>query len=84
MQNDATEIMPILRQHITKVLLQSDVHLSDDAPLLEGGHLTSLQTVQLIGYIAERFGVEIEPDEINEEEFRSLRTIAALVQRKRC
>lgn len=82
MQNDTSEILPILRQYIAKAILQSEIHLSEDTLLLEGGHLTSLQTLQLVAYIDKCFGVEIEPEEINEEEFRSLRTITALVQRK--
>jgi acyl carrier protein len=33
-------------------------------------------------FIGEQYGVEIEPEEVNEDEFRSLKTIAALVKRK--
>jgi methoxymalonate biosynthesis acyl carrier protein len=77
------EVVGAVRQYITKDLLGSDVKLEEDTPLLEGGHLTSLQTVELVGFLSDHFGVEIEPEEVNEEEFRSLRTIAALVLRKR-
>jgi methoxymalonate biosynthesis acyl carrier protein len=77
-----TDIIVAVRDHMKKELLQSEVALEDDTPLIERGHLTSLQTVQLVMFIGEQFGVEIEPEEVNEEEFRSLKTIAALVKRK--
>jgi methoxymalonate biosynthesis acyl carrier protein len=76
------EIIVAVRTYMQKELLQSEVELADDTALIEGGHLTSLQTVQLVMFIGEQYSVEIEPEEVNEDEFRSLRTIAALVKRK--
>ena len=72
-----------LKAYISKDLLQSDATLADDSLLIESGILTSLQTIELVGFIDAEFGIEVEPEEINEEEFRSLRTIAALIERKR-
>jgi methoxymalonate biosynthesis acyl carrier protein len=76
------EIIVAVRTYMQKELLQSEVELADDTALIEGGHLTSLQTVQLVMFIGEQYSVEIEPEEVNEDEFRSLQTIAALVKRK--
>ncbi len=77
------ETIEKLRFFIVKSLLQSDMTLTDDALLIESGILTSLQTIELVDFIAREFGVEIDPEEINEEEFRSLSTIASLVTRKK-
>jgi len=74
-----TEVIGVLREHILKEILGQDVALADDTPLIEGGHLASLQTVELIAFIAERYGVEIEPEEVDETNFRSLDSIATLV-----
>jgi acyl carrier protein len=82
MGSSDADIIVAVRTYMQKELLQSEVELSDDTPLIEGGHLTSLQTVQLVMFIGEHYGVEIEPEEVNEDEFRSLKTIAALVKRK--
>jgi acyl carrier protein len=82
MGSSEADIIAAVRTYMQKELLQSEVELADDTPLIEGGHLTSLQTVQLVMFIGEHYGVEIEPEEVNEDEFRSLKTIAALVQRK--
>lgn len=71
-----------LKRFITAELLQSDVKLDEDTLLLQSGTLTSLQTIGLVEFIQNEFGVEIEPEEISEREFKSLRTISALVSRK--
>ena len=82
MGSSEADIIVAVRNYMQKELLQSQVELGDETPLIEGGHLTSLQTVQLVMFIGEQYGVEIEPEEVNEDEFRSLKTIAALVKRK--
>ncbi|MET0591496.1 MAG: phosphopantetheine-binding protein [Polyangiaceae bacterium] len=82
MGSSEADIISAVRTYMQKELLQSEVELADDLALIEGGHLTSLQTVQLVMFLSEQYGVEIEPEEVNEDEFRSLKTIAALVKRK--
>lgn len=79
MATSKQDVIPVLRDYIVKEILGQAVELADDTPLIEEGHLASLQTVELVGYIAERFGVEIEPEEIDETNFRSLSSIADLV-----
>lgn len=51
-----------------------------DEPLIEGGLLTSLQTVELVLHIEERFNIEIDPELVDEVNFRTLRTVAHLVE----
>jgi acyl carrier protein len=53
----------------------------DDA-LIEDGILTSLQTVELVMFIEEKYGIEIEPELVNEENFRTLGTVASIVESK--
>ena len=72
-----------IREHIQKELLQrSDLDLADDTALIEDGYVTSLQAVELVMFLEERFQVQIDPEEVNEEEFHSLDTIATLVEGK--
>lgn len=73
------EVIGQLRRFVVEQVLGREEKLDDDTALIEGGYLTSLQTVELVAYIAEAFQVEIEPEEVDEERFRSLATIAALV-----
>jgi len=54
----------------------------DDEPLIENGVMTSLQTVELVTFLEDRFGIMIEDDEFDEENFGSVDAIATLVEGK--
>lgn len=56
--------------------------ISDDELLIENGVLTSLQTVELVMFMEDRFGIVVEDDELDEENFGSVRSIASLVESK--
>jgi acyl carrier protein len=75
-------IETVLHDHIASEILDRRIELLPDALLIEDGILTSLQTLELVMFIEEEFGIEVEPEEFNEAEFRSLRTIADLIRRK--
>lgn len=77
------EVKPLIREHLlTELLRRQDIPLDDETPLIEEGYVTSLQAVELVMFLEERFQVQIDPEEVNEEEFHSLNTIADLVERK--
>lgn len=76
------EVIPAVRDFIKSELLQnSDIQIADDDALIDEGYLTSLQTVELLMFLEEQFEVEIDPSDVDEENFHSLNTIAALVER---
>ena len=54
----------------------------DDEPLIENGVLTSLQTIELVTFLEERFGIVVEDDEFDEENFGSVEAVAKLVESK--
>ncbi|MEV4636646.1 acyl carrier protein [Actinoplanes sp. NPDC049548] len=54
--------------------------LTVDTPLLEWGVLDSLKTARLVTYIRQEFGVRVPPREMTGGNFRSLASIAALVE----
>lgn len=56
--------------------------IPDKEPLIEKGYLTSLQTVELVMFMEDRFGITVEDEELNEENFASIRAIAELVASK--
>ena len=60
----------------------TSVPLTDTTDLIGDGLLTSLQTVELVTYLDERFGIEVDDEEFVEENFRSVDTIAQLVESK--
>jgi acyl carrier protein len=66
-----------LRSHVT-----GDREVADDELLIENGVLTSLQTVELVMFLDERFGIEVTEDEFVEENFQSVNAVARLVASK--
>ncbi len=53
-----------------------------DYLILENGVLTSMQTVELVLFLEERFGISVEEEEFVEENFASIDKIAAYVGSK--
>lgn len=56
--------------------------VADDELLIENGVLTSLQTVELVMFMEDRFGIVVEDDELDEETFATVQSIASLVESK--
>ena len=76
-ENVAAEIQGWLRENVT-----GGREVSPDEPLIENGVLTSLQTVELVTFLEERFDIIVEDEEFDEENFGSVETIAGLVASK--
>lgn len=76
------EILDILRSYVSEQVLQdSTVKIEPDTPLLEWGILNSVSTVQLIGFIRERFEIEVPPEDVAGRNFRDLQSISQLLER---
>lgn len=73
----APEIREWLKQNVT-----GGREVADDEPLIENGVLTSLQTVELVMFLEERFGIVVEDEEFDEENFGSIDAISELVASK--
>ena len=76
-ENAAAEIQGWLRENVT-----GGREVSPDEQLIENGVLTSLQTVELVTFLEERFDIIVEDEEFDEENFGSVEAIATLVSGK--
>ncbi len=76
-QNATGEIREWVKENVT-----GSGELSDDYQLIENGVLTSLQTVELVMFLEERFGISVEDEELDEENFGTVGSIASLVASK--
>ena len=56
--------------------------LSDDYPLIRKGVLTSLQTVELVMFMEDRFDIIVEDEDMIEDNFATLDDIAVLIESK--
>ena len=76
-ENAVAEIQGWLRDNVT-----GGREVSPDEPIIENGVLTSLQTVELVTFLEERFDIFVEDEEFDEENFGSIEAIAGLVANK--
>ncbi len=74
----------IIRTHIAQNILFSKTYAHpDDASFLEEGIIDSMNVMELIMFVEEKFGVAVADDEIVPDNFDSVARIAAFVRRKR-
>jgi acyl carrier protein len=57
--------------------------LTATTPLISGGILDSLATLDLVSFLEERFGITIEAHEVDRDRLDTLDAIAALVASRR-
>jgi acyl carrier protein len=77
------QVTTSVREHIVATWLNGDSRgFDDDTDLQQTGILDSFSTLELVSFIDERFGVQLQPAEINAETFKSVRTIANLIGAK--
>lgn len=63
--------------------LNADADFENCEDLVEEGLLTSLEMVMLISEISSRMGVQLPPEEIVPENFRSVESIRVLIEKAR-
>lgn len=78
-----SDIRDEIRKHIANEFPGGDGLDLESVDLLEEEIIDSLGIFTLIGFIEDQFGVSVEPEEINLENFQSLDSITALVESKR-
>ena len=79
-----TDIRQRIRKHIAEEFMDGRISdLSDDTPLVDEEIIDSLGIFLLLGIIKERFGIEIEPEDVTLENFATVNAITALVEDKR-
>jgi acyl carrier protein len=73
-----------IRNFITAEILHgsSSNPLGDHEPLIESGIIDSMGIMTLLAYVEEQFSIQIPSDDLVPENFASISSIAALVDRQ--
>jgi acyl carrier protein len=81
MDTAQSDVKATIKDYILQEFLpgESPESLDDTTPLITGGVLDSIATVKLIAFLEERYGVQIEPHEMNADYLNYLPDIAAIV-----
>ncbi|HEX2211250.1 MAG TPA: phosphopantetheine-binding protein [Longimicrobium sp.] len=56
--------------------------LADDEDIFATGFVNSMFAMQLVNFVEQTFGITVESDDLEIDNFRSIDAIAALVERK--
>ena len=57
--------------------------LADRSPLLESGLIDSLGILDLVGFLEEKFAIQVTDDELVPENFQNIDQLAAFVSQKK-
>jgi acyl carrier protein len=84
MAKDLTEIKSKIKTYILGHLLKNKnvENITDSTPLISGGLIDSIATMQLINFLEKEFQVEFEPHEVDKENFDTLDIISNFVTKK--
>ncbi|MEJ5225712.1 MAG: acyl carrier protein [Anaerolineales bacterium] len=74
----------IIRDFITSEMLPRplDAPIGDDDPLIESGIIDSMGVMNLLGFLEEKFSIQIPGEELIPENFSTINAIAALIERQ--
>lgn len=79
-----TRVEDVIREHVQLNVLdgESGILLRNDTNLIDQDVLDSLGIFTLTSFLVERFGVQIEPDDVTLENFETVGAISQLVRSK--
>ena len=69
-----------IRQFLARYLRNYD--LQDDEDIFSLGFVNSMLAIQLVNFVEKNFGVEVEDEDLDLDNFRSLAAMDAFVERK--
>ena len=79
------EIVSVIREYIAQNILFSPDGFSypDEASLLEEGIVDSMNVLELVTFVEGEFGLKVSEKDIVPDNFDSVSSLAAYIQRKR-
>ena len=78
---DLTEVQIRIKEFLSRFFRQHDLQPDEDIFAL--GFVNSLLAMQLVAFVEKEFGVTVEDEDLDLDNFRSLAAMDALVARKR-
>lgn len=75
---------PDVTQRVRQFLEESigTQDFSDDDPIFEKGFVNSMFALQLVSFTEKTFGIEVDDDDLELNNFKSVNAVADFVQRK--
>ena len=85
MTDSRHQVRAALREFVLKEFLPGEAqeNLEDSTPLIAGAIVDSIGVMKLVLFVQERFGVEIEPHEMNAEFMGTVADLVDIVETRR-
>lgn len=82
--DEIQEIKEVVRGYLLQNLFDSGSgdELTDSTPLISGGILDSISTLQLVSFLEEKFKIEFRPNEVDQDNLNTISRIANFVRSK--
>lgn len=77
-----SNVSTVIKEQIVAEFMGGAGSLDDDTLLVEEEIIDSLGIFLLLGFIKDRFGVEVDPEDVIMENFATIRAITNLVEKK--
>lgn len=84
MMAELSEIIQVVRQYLIGEFFEGGTpdELTDSTPLISGGILDSISTLQLVSFLERRFKIEFKPNEVDQDNLNTISLIALFVKSK--
>lgn len=81
---EVSEIKDTVKKYVVQNFLEgeSESELTDSTPLITGGILDSISTLQLVSFLEEQFMIRFQPNEVDKDYLDTINMIANFVQSK--
>lgn len=77
------QVEEILRQHIAEtILFKNDYPYQDTDSFMENGVLDSMNVIELVMFLEQKFGIQVADSEIIPDNFDSIGQLASFVKSK--
>jgi acyl carrier protein len=83
MRGGIMDVRDAIRSYIRDEVMFGDGSIDDDTPLWGQGIIDSIGLMELVAFLEERFGIQIDDEELTAENFRTVRTIEGMVARRK-
>ena len=84
MKQNSSQIKLIVKDYIVKHFLRNKQveTITDTTPLISGGLIDSISTMQLVSFLEKEFNIEFQPHEVDKDNFDSIEIIADFISKK--
>ena len=80
---DGVDILETVKSYVVeKILFGDDNRIGPDTDFLENGILDSTSVLELVGFLEEKFRIQVEDDELVPENMNSLEKITIYISKK--